>query len=103
MCARIPPAGTPDTDFHRGRASQAPYYTLELKANEEEGLVARARRRISWKHRVSAPTLARPRAALAVQSAHRREMGVYVAPAVAYAECGSGVSLLNNVSERSNA
>lgn len=97
--ARIPLAGTPDTDFFffffgRARAQEASY-----KLQHGGKRHARARGRVSWKHRPSVSTTARSRARPAVQSALRWEMEVYVEPAVARAECGSGVRLLNNVAE----
>lgn len=96
--ARIPLAGTPDTDFFfflEGRALKKLLINYSTVARDN----ARARGRVSWKHRPSVSTTARSRARPAVQSALRWEMEVYVEPAVARAECGSGVRLLNNVAE----
>lgn len=69
------------------------------KGQRARGVCARARGRISWKHRPSVSTPARSRARPVVQSVRRWEMEVYVEPAVACAECGSGVRLLNNGTE----
>lgn len=86
--ARIPLAGTPDTDFWRARAQEAAYVL--------RGVCARARGRVSWKHRPSVFTQARSRPSPAVQSARTWKEGGLC---WACAECGSGVRLINNVSE----
>lgn len=77
--ARIPLAGTPDTVFFfliylfwRARAQEASY-----KLQHGGKRHARARGRVSWKHRPSVSTTARSRASPAVQSgAQRRDGGL---------------------------
>lgn len=87
--ARIPLAGTPDTDFGRALGTILPNSGgTRGHAGESPGDTGRARSRMRA-----------PRAASSDQSAQRWELEVYVEPAAARAECGSGVRLLNNAAE----